>query len=103
MEEVANVQTRIIERDLEKLSDRFDRHLEIYASNGKELAGLKIAVSTLDNSIGKIISKEDINSSRISSLEVDVAKIAVRSGIYASIFSAFSSGIVVLFIERVFS
>lgn len=56
--EPANAQTRIIERDIARLAEdhtklnlRFDRHLEIYAANGKELAALKTKVDTLDKSI----------------------------------------------------
>lgn len=48
MDERANEQTRIIERDIaslsldhKKLNERFDRHLEIYAQNGKELVALR--------------------------------------------------------------
>lgn len=40
-------QTNILERDLARLADRFDRHLEIYAQNGKELTALKQEVSSL--------------------------------------------------------
>jgi len=34
-------QTRVLERDITSLNNRFDRHLEIYAKNGKELANVK--------------------------------------------------------------
>lgn len=34
----------IMAEDLERLQARFDRHLEIYAQNGKELAALKTEV-----------------------------------------------------------
>lgn len=34
-------QTGVLERDLNVLGKRFDRHLEIYAKNGKELEAVK--------------------------------------------------------------
>lgn len=34
-------QTNVLERDLSSLGTRFDRHLEIYAKNGKELEAVK--------------------------------------------------------------
>jgi len=37
--------------ELKNLRDRFDRHLEIYSQNGKELAGLKAEVSGLRQDI----------------------------------------------------
>lgn len=44
-----------LERDLREVASRFDRHLEIYAQNGKELAALKSEVrgnhTMLENSI----------------------------------------------------
>ena len=62
-----------LERDINSLANRFDRHLEIYAQNGKELAALKsqvannhgsmlTALDTLNTSIGNLretISKQD--------------------------------------------
>jgi predicted phage tail protein len=56
--EQANAQTKIIERDIArlaedhaKLNQRFDRHLEIYSQNGKELAALKTKVENLDKAV----------------------------------------------------
>ena len=40
-------QVSILERDVNRIGDRLDRHLEIYAQNGKELAGLKSEVAGL--------------------------------------------------------
>ena len=36
-----------IDVKVDELEDRFDRHLEIYANNGKELADLKTEISEL--------------------------------------------------------
>ena len=35
------------DNEIKEMRNRFDRHLEIYAQNGKELAGLKAEVSAL--------------------------------------------------------
>lgn len=39
------------DKQIEDLTSRFDRHLEIYAQNGKELAGVKVSVTTLGSDI----------------------------------------------------
>lgn len=44
-------QTRRLEEDMRHLGNRFDRHLEIYAANGKELAAVKQNVASLDKTI----------------------------------------------------
>lgn len=41
MDDLHRQQTEIIERDIKTLADRFDRHLEIYAQNNKELQSVK--------------------------------------------------------------
>lgn len=55
--EQATEQTKIIGRDIAKvaqdqmrLAKRFDRHLEIYAQNGKELSKLTSSIDALKNS-----------------------------------------------------
>lgn len=45
----------VFERDLTTLATRFDRHLEIYAQNGKELAGVKTNVGNLEKKIDTLI------------------------------------------------
>ena len=44
-------QTQRLEHDMRHLGNRFDRHLEIYAANGKELAAVKQNVASLDKTI----------------------------------------------------
>ena len=44
-------QTRRLEEDMRHLGNRFDRHLEIYAANGKELSAVKQNVASLDKTI----------------------------------------------------
>lgn len=70
-----NDQTKILERDIANLSkkvdsqcERFDRHLEIYAQNGKELAALKTEVKNNHErltsaivTLTKAIEKQDSN------------------------------------------
>ena len=109
----ANTQTRIIERDLEKLSDRFDRHLEIYAQNGKELAALKTSVDSLKNAIEKqegtekqnveqIWAETRKNTSEINDINVTLGKLLVRVSLMAAVASTLASSVVVYVIEAVF-
>ena len=44
-------QTHRLETDLRHLGNRFDRHLEIYAANGKELAAVKANVASLEKTL----------------------------------------------------
>lgn len=109
----ANTQTQIIERDLEKLGTRFDRHLEIYAQNGKELSGLKTSVDGLRSAFERHFEnnghdqKEQwahikLNSQNIQSMEIKVAKIAIQAGIFSALGSAAATGLVVIAINRIF-
>ncbi|MCR2833469.1 hypothetical protein [Parerythrobacter lacustris] len=43
-----------LEKNALGLSIRFDRHLEIYAQNGKELAALKVAVSQVQETMQEV-------------------------------------------------
>ena len=40
-----------VEKDVQGLATRFDRHLEIYAQNGKELGALKVSVGQVHESL----------------------------------------------------
>ena len=99
-----NAQTQIIERDLNKLSVRFDRHLEIYASNGKELAALKASVDALRNafekqenrdkdSINNIWVQTKQNTDDIQVVNVTLGKLMVRVSLIAAVASTFASSI----------
>lgn len=116
----ANAQTQILEKDiarvrqdLEGLAHRFDRHLEIYAQNGKELASLKSEVAQLVNVIremdmshGKNNDSQWIeikhNANEINTLKIEISKIGVKVGMWAAGASAFASGLAVLVIEKIF-
>lgn len=100
--EQANAQTQIIERDLQKLSDRFDRHLEIYAQNGRELSALKASVDSLRSSIEKQEVREDNNmnniwlqtkqnTSDIQVINVTLGKLMVRVSLISAVASTFAS------------
>lgn len=100
----ANAQTRIIERDLTNLGQRFDRHLEIYAQNGKELAGVKVSLDNLRSTIEQrqaqyeanlANSKEDAKdySEKVNSLEIDISKIGTKVAMLATIGSAAASAL----------
>lgn len=101
-ETAANAQTRLIERDLALLSQRFDRHLEIYAQNGKELAGVKVAVDNLRTTIeqrnthyegdqGDLRLEFKEHAAKLNTLELDVSKIATRVAAFATAGSAIAS------------
>lgn len=110
--EGANYQTQIIEKDLNKLGERFDRHLEIYAQNGKELASLKTSVEGLRTAIydkfdelkeyqnNQAIQIKD-NSTDIKEVEINVSKLAVKLASFAAIASAVASSIVVVFVQNI--
>lgn len=108
----ANAQTQIIERDLSKLGERFDRHLEIYAQNGKELAGLKAAVENLSHTMERMNNttvqdqanqwaKIDANDKAVRALEINVSQLAIKVGLYATIGSTAASAAVVFLLERI--
>lgn len=119
MAEKANAQTQIIERDIARLADdhaklnqRFDRHLEIYAQNGKELSALKVEVGQLVNAIkdmelshGKNNDNQWLeikqNTADINTLKIEIGKMGVKIGAWAALFSAASSAIVVFLVERI--
>jgi len=112
-DERANTQTQIIERDLEKLGNRFDRHLEIYAQNGKELMGLKTSVDGLRNTFERHFENNNQdqkkqwdnikeNSNNIQSMEVKVAKIAIQAGIFSALGSAAATAVVIIAINKIF-
>jgi len=97
-----NAQTQIIERDLAKLSERFDRHLEIYATNGRELAALKAAVDALRNSFEKQENRDKENLSQIwtqtkqntndiSGINVAIGKLMVRVSLIAAVAATVAS------------
>lgn len=109
----ANEQTKIIERDLEKLAARFDRHLEIYAQNGKELAALKSSVDSLRLWLERESSELDtnnvaqwkqikINTDNISNIQIELGKLGVKIAAFAAIGATAASTIVVFGMEKVF-
>ena len=93
-DEHANQQTKIIERDLEKLNSRFDRHLEIYATNGKELASLRTSVESLRNLIQSESNQTNNQEIRIRSIETGMEKLKTQVGLYAALGSS-AAGIAV--------
>ena len=54
-------QIATLQRDLHEEKHRLDRHLEIYANNGRELAGLKIEVKGLTHAINILNEKLEEN------------------------------------------
>ena len=58
------------DNEIKNLRDRFDRHLEIYAQNGKELAGLKAEVSGLRTELaGLRLDMKDITDGMVFKIE----------------------------------
>lgn len=116
----ANAQTQILEKDiarvredLEGLSHRFDRHLEIYAQNGKELASLKSEVSQLVSAIQNMEVSHTKNNdnqwieikqntSDINTMKIELGKMGVRIGVGAAIGSTLASSLAVFIIEKIF-
>lgn len=43
-----------VQRDVTALGIRFDRHLEIYAQNGKEMAGMKGELASLTKTMNEV-------------------------------------------------
>lgn len=113
-----NAQTLILEKDIRALGDRIsenvhrlDRHLEIYSQNGKELAALKSAVASLEKALdNKFVKAENehidirkhntLCDARITALEINVSKLAMKIGIYASLGSAAASSVVVFLVVK---
>ena len=98
MDKNANLQTQIIERDVQKVNERLDRHLEIYAQNGKELAALKQSVDSLEKTITKESSSNSKDQSNqwgeIRKNNHDISEIkVVLSGLVSKItvFASFGS------------
>lgn len=106
-----NEQTKIIEKDIarlaedhQKLNERFDRHLEIYAQNGKELAALKSSVDNLrlavekqesrvHESLANIWVQTRKNTDDISETNVTVGKLIVRVSLIAAFASTLASSV----------
>jgi hypothetical protein len=114
MDSGANFQTRIIERDIEaigkrmdKQDSRFDRHLEIYAQNGKELTAVKMSIDSLTSAIAEVKKSSERHEEGISENRINIAKIKVTVAIYAAVASFFASAvassIAVFFVERILS
>lgn len=112
--EEANPQTQIIERDLSKLAERFDRHLEIYAQNGKELYGLKSSVEALKHTIerqenrGKdsldtVWVQTKQNTKDISGISVTLGKLMVRVSLIAAVASSVASIIGSIILGQLFT
>lgn len=114
-----NAQTKIIERDIarladdhQKLNERFDRHLEIYAQNGKELSALKVEVGQLVNVIknmeyshGKNNDNQWVeikqNTSDINTIKIEIGKLGVKIGMWAALGATASSSVVVFLMEKI--
>ena len=118
--EKANAQTLIIERDIARLADdhvklttRFDRHLEIYAQNGKELAKLTSAVESLKETFEKrnvFLDNDQANQwkeIKTGAQEIQENKLAINSiglkvAMWAGLGSTVGSAVVVAMTLQVF-
>lgn len=116
--ERANAQTKIIENDIallrqdhKELNARFDRHLEIYAQNGKELAALKTEMYNLVTLVTNAKISHDksdenqwieINQSKkdIVGIKVKQVKMEVRIAAFSAIGATAASAIVVFAMEK---
>lgn len=89
----ASFQTRIIERDIERLANRFDRHLEIYAQNNKELAALKSSIESHGASVGQIAETISRHEQEIQERKAEVSGLTARLSVYAAGASFLASGL----------
>ena len=73
MTEISNKELKLLEQDLRGVTDRFDRHLEIYANNGKELAALKSSVDSVikqASNMEKLLREGYVSVSRFRPVEI---------------------------------
>ena len=55
---------------IEELEQRFDRHLEIYANNGKEMARLAVAVENMHDTIINHTNEEDKTKKQVDEMYI---------------------------------
>lgn len=81
-------QVTMMEKNLDKLGQRFDRHLEIYAQNGKELSALKAEVAGVRKDIVGV--RTDINHAlgRFTTKEAFLPVRAIVFGLVGLILTA---------------
>ena len=119
MSEQANAQTKILERDINQLhetqkhtNERLDRHLEIYAQNGKELSRLATSVDNLRETYEKRNSTIDIEQANqwreirshdklMQEQAISINTIATKTALWATLGSTAASAIVVFLIMQV--
>ena len=112
MPEQPNEQTKIIERDIQRLREdqqsnakRFDRHLEIYAQNKQELYGVKNNLEHLNETVKKTqlhISADQSNqwdsikklTDAQTDIRLEVGSIATKVAAFATVGSAAASAAV---------
>ena len=104
----ANEQTQIIERDIqllrgeqEKLNGRFDRHLEIYAANGKELSALKTEIGYLRNAIERTNSNDSKRDEKVSTIEVEQSRLITKVGISSGLGATAASTVVTFLLLQI--
>ena len=104
----ANEQTQIIERDIqllrgeqEKLNGRFDRHLEIYAANGKELSALKTEISHLRGAIERTTNEDARRDEKVTTIEVEQSRLITKVGITSGIGATAASTVVTFMLLQV--
>jgi len=112
MPEQPNEQTKIIERDIQRLREdqtanaaRFDRHLEIYAQNKQELYGVKNNLENLNKMLKDSqdhVAKDQSNqwdaikaiTEAQTDIRVQLGSIATKIAFFATVGSAVASAAV---------
>lgn len=97
-----NAQTKILERDISNIGDRFDRHLEIYSQNGKELAALKTTVElarddmkTIHKGIESLHAKVDEGHGQVSKRYVNKEELKpIKLIVYGAVGTVLSAVLV---------
>lgn len=95
-------QVDMIERDVQQVNSRLDRHLEIYASNGKELTAVKIALQSLEKTVESLDKNNAstqadqwsairTNQESVTVLKIEMGKITTKAAFFAATAAAFMS------------
>lgn len=77
-----------LERHVDEYTRRLDRHLEIYAQNGKELKALQARVSGVESTVDKIYDMGEALLQQISGVGSDVKNMQIKFNDYTTSVAA---------------
>lgn len=107
-----NEQTKIIERDLQKLADdhrklgeRFDRHLEIYAQNGKELVALRTTMMESHKNFEALFAKTSealhITRTELQDIRIEMGRVTTKLTIGAMFVGPMVAAVIVFLVNKI--